>query len=180
MVEQVIRLHQLLAHVGIDEVFDLLIGDANALVDQAPLQFLQGHLPPHLFPGLQVDAGLLECCHVLLEAHVAALGHRAEHPVDGVVVEADVDALGDLQLQVFQHQGFEHVFVDRFKVGLGLVVAPGIGDDLRKPAVDLALQHHAGVDNRHDAVEQLALLGERGMRGDDPPQHRGDHWQDCG
>ncbi len=145
----------------LEELVDLARGDADVLQHVALAQQVEDDfLADVIAVGGVVDPLLRECIRQLREGDTVALGDVLQRRVEGLVGDLDAGAVGALDLDLLQHQTLEHLLAQHvLRRQLELLLPQPLADrfDL---GVQITVEHHAVVYDRHYPIEQLAAGGE--------------------
>src|SRR5690606_33658947 len=156
--------HRVVLEVG-DALLDLARRDRDAPGDVDAAELVEHELLAHVAPVVRVvDALLDEHFGQCLERDVVLRRHLRDRGVQHLVGDLDADALRALDLDLLHHEALEHLLAQHARRGeLQPLLQRPLRDE-RGLAVELALQHHALVDNGGDPVEEFAglrkLVGE--------------------
>jgi hypothetical protein len=165
----VVALVQLRRLGAAQTLVELARRDRDPAHDVALLQLIDDQLFAAVLAVQRIiDALGLESGRQLLERDAEIARDIGQRLVQDLIADRDADALGALQLHLLQDQLIQHLLLDdrqRRQLHplarrlLRLLLPQPCDDDLEAFA-QLAFQHDAFVDDRRDAIEQLAARAQ--------------------
>jgi hypothetical protein len=154
------------AFLAFDVLIEFARRDVDALHHIASAQPLPLYLAPQALPVIGVDQAFAgQLVGQLRQRHLVALGDVLQRGVDLFVRHHDAGMVGALFLDGLEHQPLQHLFAHHaggWQRDILCLQALGHFADL---GVELALEHHAVVDDGDDAVEEITTTGMRARAG---------------